>query len=98
MTLRLNDQSEEPLRLETLFRGPDEVLYAEVKRGQAGAASDEAHFARFLRTAVMPLEPYLIELDEDGVGVSFGGKRYEIPQHPPPAIPAPPAQDQPGAS
>jgi len=91
MVIRLNDRSEEPLLLETLFRGPDELLYAGVKEGEAGAAPGERHVARFLRTAVMPLEPYLIELDDGGVGLAFGGRRYAIPQHPPPSIPRAPA-------
>lgn len=56
-TIRLNDESTEPLDASSLRVGPGNVLYCRVKRG--------AHEARFLRTAYYELTRWL-EADAGG--------------------------------
>ena len=68
-TLRLNDDSEEPLAPETLESGPQHVLYAAVKDGR--------HRARFLRPAYYQLAAAFQE-DGDQVVLPSGGARYVI--------------------
>jgi hypothetical protein len=68
-TLRLNDDSEEPLDPRTLAIGPGNVLYATVKEGR--------HRARFLRPAYYQLAP-AFEEHAGGFVLASGGRRYPI--------------------
>jgi hypothetical protein len=77
----LNDKSEETLRLDTLFRDQNEVLFVRVKQGQAGASAEDSHVAGLLRHVVISLES-LLDVDEAGhVVVHWGGDAIIVPQH-----------------
>jgi hypothetical protein len=79
--IRLNDKSEETLRLDTLFRDQNEVLFVRVKQGQAGASAEDSHVACLLRHVVISLES-LLDVDEAGhVVVHWGGDAIIVPQH-----------------
>jgi uncharacterized protein len=67
-TLRLNDDSEEPLDPATLTVGSANVLYTRVKDG---------HRARFLRPAYYQLAPAIAERASRFV-LATGGRDYEI--------------------
>lgn len=68
-TIRLNDDSEEPLDAATLRVGSGNVLYTRVKGGR--------YSARFLRPAYYQLAPAIAE--HDGVfTLESGGRRHPI--------------------
>ena len=68
-TIRLNDDTEEPLDATTLTVGPANVLYTRVKDGR--------HPARFLRPAYYQLAPAIAERAGRFV-LEVGGRPYEI--------------------
>jgi hypothetical protein len=68
-TLRLNDDTEEPLDPATLTVGAANVLYTRVKGGR--------HRARFLRPAYYQLAPAIAERGGRFV-LATGGRDYEI--------------------
>ena len=68
-TVRLNDDSEEPLDASSLTVGAANVLYARVKDGR--------HRARFLRPAYYQLAPAIAERDGRFV-LATAGREHEI--------------------
>jgi hypothetical protein len=68
-TIRLNDDSEEPLDAATLTVGKANVLYTRVKGGR--------YPARFLRPAYYQLAPAIAERAGRFV-IAAGGRQYEI--------------------
>lgn len=72
-TVRLNDESEEPLDPTTLFIGQENVLYCRVKGGE--------HPARFLRPAYYQLTAHIQEAPEsEKFFLQLGDKTYPIAQ------------------
>ena len=69
-TIRLNDETEEVLNLETLFVGKDNVLYCEVK--------ERKFKARFLRPSYYWLAEHIVQESEDRFYVPLNGKRHYI--------------------
>ncbi|MFH1035777.1 MAG: hypothetical protein V1806_14810 [Pseudomonadota bacterium] len=67
--LALNGGASEPLDPESLWIGPQEVLYCRVKGG--------AFPARFLRQAYYQVAE-LIEEDGEGFALALGGRRYPL--------------------
>jgi len=73
LTLRLNDESEEPLEPTTLYVGQENVRYCRVKAGE--------HIARFLRPAYYQLTAYVQEGPTTGSFLlRLGNTTYLIPQ------------------
>jgi hypothetical protein len=68
-TIRLNDDSEEPLDADTLTVGEANVLYTRVKGGR--------YAARFLRPAYYQLAPAIAEREGRFV-LANGGRHHEI--------------------
>ena len=77
LELFLNDGVFEYLDPTTLYVNEEDILYGLVKKGQAGAASDEGHRARFSREAVFQLEPFLQESNEQ-IGLKINNIFYPI--------------------
>jgi hypothetical protein len=71
-TIRLNDDSEEPLDVDTLTVGDANVLYTRVKGG---------HAARFLRPAYYQLAPAIAERDGRFV-IEVAGRPHAIATRP----------------
>jgi len=69
-TIRLNDETEEVLNLETLFVGKDNVLYCAVKEGKFKA--------RFLRPSYYRLAEHIVQEAEDRFYIPLNGKNYYI--------------------
>jgi hypothetical protein len=69
-TIRLNDETEEVLNLETLFVGKDNVLYCEVK--------ERKFKARFLRPSYYRLAEHIVQEGEDRFYIPLNGKNYYI--------------------
>lgn len=77
--LRLNDGSEEPMRPAVIRQNPDnEMLYTEVKCGEAGAPDGRWHRARFSRNAVNQLLPLLAEDAEGAPVLVVGAQEFPI--------------------
>ena len=70
VTVTLNDESEEPLALESLEVGENEVLYCRVKQ--------KAHAARFLRKAYYQLAQRIDYNDRCGFHLRFNGEEFPI--------------------
>jgi hypothetical protein len=70
VTVTLNDESEEPLALESLEVGKNEVLYCRVKQ--------KAHAARFLRKAYYQLAQRIDYNDRCGFHLRISGKEFPI--------------------
>ena len=68
--IRLNDETEEVLNLETLFVGKDNVLYCAVKEGKFRA--------RFLRPSYYRLAEHIVQEAEDRFYIPLNGKHYYI--------------------
>ncbi len=71
VTVTLNDESEEPLALESLEVGENEVLYCRVKQ--------KAHAARFLRKAYYQLAQRIDYNDSYGFHLRINGKEFPHP-------------------
>lgn len=72
LRVRLNDASEEALAADSLYIGPENVLYCRVK--------GQAHLARFLRPAYYQIAQYIQEEPEAGVFVlRLNDRSYPVP-------------------
>jgi hypothetical protein len=69
-TIRLNDETEEALNLDTLQVGKDNVLYCAVKEGKFRA--------RFLRPSYYRLAEHIVQEAEDRFYIPLNGKKYYI--------------------
>jgi len=69
--LRLNDDTEEPLALETLFIGQDNIPYCQVKQG--------VFPARFLRAPYYRLAEHIRQDRKGGFYFNLNGSRRYIP-------------------
>lgn len=68
--LTLSDESTEPLRPEGLRTGADGALYAKVKDGSFPA--------KFSRHAQIGLEPAMVPIDDERVGLRIGDRTVEV--------------------
>jgi hypothetical protein len=68
--IQLNDETEEPLDLESLSVGKDNVLYCEVKSGNFKA--------RFLRHSYYRLTEHMLQEGEDRFYIPLNGRKYYI--------------------
>jgi len=68
--IRLNDETEEGLNLETLFVGKDNVLYCAVK--------ERKFKARFLRPSYYRLAEHIVQEAEDRFYIPLNGRNYYI--------------------
>jgi hypothetical protein len=68
--IRLNDETEEVLNLDTLQVGKDNVLYCAVKEGKFRA--------RFLRPSYYRLAEHIVQEAEDRFFIPLNGKNYYI--------------------
>jgi hypothetical protein len=69
-TIRLNDETEEVLNLDTLQVGKDNVLYCQVKGGKFRA--------RFLRPSYYHLAEHIVQEAEGRFYIPLNGKKYYI--------------------
>jgi hypothetical protein len=69
-SIRLNDETEEVLNLDTLYVGKDNVLYCAVKEGNFRA--------RFLRPSYYRLAEHIVQDAEDRFYIPLNGKNYYI--------------------
>lgn len=68
--IRLNDETDEVLDLETLLVGKDNVLYCAAKQGKFSA--------RFLRPSYYRLAEHIVQETEDRFYIPLNGKKYYI--------------------
>ena len=66
--IQLNDETEEPLDLDSLSVGKDNVLYCAVKSGKFKA--------RFLRPSYYRLTEHMLQEGEDRFYIPLNGKKY----------------------
>jgi hypothetical protein len=71
-SIRLNDETEETLDMDSLSVGKDNVLYCEVKGGKFRA--------RFLRPSYYRLAEHIVQEAEDRFYIPLNGKHYYIKQ------------------
>lgn len=68
--IRLNDETEEQLNLESLCVGKDNVLYCEVKGGKFSA--------RFLRPSYYHLTKYVQQEGQDSFYIPLNGRKFYL--------------------